>query len=1064
MIARHYATAATPYGVTDDLENTVARTLPFRTVRMRGRLLAIALAGILPLAVVAGLGLVQIVRDQAERAEQSSLEVTRMAATAIEVELRRSISLLEALAQSPTLEHNDLSAFADLVRRVMPLTPGWHAVLLAEPDGRVVDRISPNVITGPVNIADRDSFARLIATGSPVVGQLARGPQGSWGVPLRVPVRVDGRLRYVLTAVIAPESIRDVVTQRHLPAGWVTTVLDTTGRRIARTEQHVETLGAPASPTLAELLEMPRAEGTGTSYTIEGNPVHTAFVRMAETGWVVATGIPTTEVRQSATQAFSLYGGGLALSLLLALAAAVVAARRINRPMRQLTRAAHAMGRGHVPQIPRSDIREIQDVSQALVDAARARHTSEAERDVALVNLEHAEQALRERVNDLELLHSLNQRLLELPTLGEQMQAILDMLCAFHGADHGLVSLSDGREPLRIFASRGFSEATLTRLGEVSPGEERCGRSVSPSSRVVIADTETDPRFADCRWLSREERFRAVHSTPLLSSAGGVMGVLTVQLAESREPSPREMHMADVCAGIAAVFVERARARQQAGESEQRLRVALDSSTMPFCIIAPVRSHDGSIHDFRLDFVNQVGAKALGRPVYELIGTPVSSFAQTWRDGDVFDMCRRVVGEQHSQEIEWQALSMGCECWFHVTANPFAQGVALWFTNISQRKEQERQLKEADRRKDEFLATLAHELRNPLAPIRQAAALVGSPSATDSQKRHSQEVIERQVRHMALLLEDLLDISRITLGKIVLRREPVKLATAIEGAVQTVRAQLEAKRQRIVLPAETDLWVDADPLRVEQMLTNLLANAIKYTGQDGEIRLQVSGDDRDAQITVIDNGIGIASENLDAVFQMFVQISTATSQPSSGLGIGLALARGLARLHGGEIEVSSPGLGQGSCFTLRLPRTARPQDAAPVDAAGTFTGGIRRVLVADDNPDIAETLAELLRIEQHEVCIALDGHQALAEYERFRPDVALLDIGMPGLRGDEVARAIRALPGGGRVTLVAFTGWGQSVDKERALAAGFDRHLTKPANIEEIFAIVSASERYDAPT
>ena len=370
---------------------------------------------------------------------------------------------------------------------------------------------------------------------------------------------------------------------------------------------------------------------------------------------------------------------------------------------------------------------------------------------------------------------------------------------------------------------------------------------------------------------------------------------------------------------------------------------------------------------------------------------------------------------------------------------------------------QQRDWRDADRRKDEFLATLAHELRNPLAPIRQAALISKAPTATDAQKRWSHDVIDRQVQHMSLLLDDLLDISRVTRGTLALRMQSTELATVIESAVETARPTIDTKRHvlSVDIPAEP-VHFTADPLRVAQVLSNLLTNAAKYTDPEGEIRITACCVGEDVVICVVDSGIGISAAALPRVFNMFSQVHSNTDRSEGGLGIGLSLAKGLIELHGGTIEASSAGLGCGSEFTVRLPRRAaagKSQNPA-TPALAAKPPRQRRILIADDNRDSAETLAALLRMEGHEVTSVHDGPVALSVFSELKPDVALLDIGMPGLTGYEVARKMRQAGSKAPLTLIAITGWGQDIDKERAFAAGFDHHLTKPVDPQRLVELL----------
>ena len=370
---------------------------------------------------------------------------------------------------------------------------------------------------------------------------------------------------------------------------------------------------------------------------------------------------------------------------------------------------------------------------------------------------------------------------------------------------------------------------------------------------------------------------------------------------------------------------------------------------------------------------------------------------------------------------------------------------------LTSRERAEASLREVDRRKDEFLATLAHELRNPLAPIRQASAISKSASATAEQKRWSHEVIDRQVNHMGLLLDDLLDISRITRGTLTLRLEMTTLTSIIEAAIETARPTIEAKQHglKIEIADEPSRFV-ADHLRLSQVLSNLLTNAAKYTDPGGEIRLRATCDADTVTFSVTDNGIGIPPDALAEVFSMFSQVKSAQDRSEGGLGIGLALAKGLLQLHHGSLGVRSEGVGHGSEFTAKLPRRSLDHAQPELASVTTVPKIRRRVLVADDNRDAADSLAILLRMDGHDVSVAYDGKQAIAAMESLRPEVAVLDIGMPELDGYEVARKVRAGPMGTTVTLIAVTGWGQALDKARATAAGFNHHFTKPIEIAHL--------------
>jgi len=380
--------------------------------------------------------------------------------------------------------------------------------------------------------------------------------------------------------------------------------------------------------------------------------------------------------------------------------------------------------------------------------------------------------------------------------------------------------------------------------------------------------------------------------------------------------------------------------------------------------------------------------------------------------------------------------------------------------DISRLKNTERALLEADRRKDEFLATLAHELRNPLAPIRNAVRILDSDAADDRQRKWGREVIARQVQRMSLLLDDLLDVSRITRGQLELKKDYVDLKSVIGIAVETARPLLDSKQHQLTvnLPAG-NVTLEADPLRLSQVVGNLLTNAAKYTDPQGKIALHARLQNAELVISIRDTGIGLTSESLPGLFTMFSQVNSAIDRAEGGLGIGLALVKGLVALHGGRVEVRSEGLGKGSEFIVHLPHKVLAPSNASIQEENTGAANASvvrrgRILVADDNRDAAESLALVLRFSGYEVSIAFNGIEALEVASRDRPRAAIIDIGMPGMSGHEVARRMRLEAWGRNAVLIALTGWGQEQDKQAAKAAGFDEHLTKPVNLDDVERIL----------
>jgi PAS domain S-box-containing protein len=682
---------------------------------------------------------------------------------------------------------------------------------------------------------------------------------------------------------------------------------------------------------------------------------------------------------------------------------------------------------------------ELQTTGAGTLRVARGVAVDITERKLTEELLQRAQSELEQQLQDVRRLHSFSQDLLTTgDDLPRALRSLLDVTMEIYGARHGIVSLGNAEDgTCQLVAQAGFAEVAIERQREDSILERH-------------------------RALAIQESLRGLQSLPLLSAQGEAMGVISVMRAEPFERSERERRLAEVCAASAAAVVERERARAAAAKNERRFSVALESSVVPFTILTPVRN-DGSIVDFVWTYINPAAARALGQEVADLIGRGIGSvLPRAWDSPGLFARYVGVLESDEQCEFEMQsaATDQGVR-WYNVLAAPLQGSVAVWFTNITSRKNHEDNLREADRRKDEFLATLAHELRNPLAPIRQGVSIAAAAQSTDAQRRWSHAIIERQVQHMSLLLDDLLDVSRIGRGTLLLRKSRELLSVVMDTALETARPHFEAKRHRLekTLP-HTPVMLEIDPVRIAQVLGNLLTNAAKYTNPEGQIRVSAQREGADFVIRVKDNGIGLTAEQQAQVFEMFSQVPAALEQSQGGLGIGLALARGLVELHGGTIRASSAGLGHGTEMIVILPGgcivserggSFDPLEARPITAQTHLK---RCILIADDNVDAADSLAELLRLEGYEVHVAYDGAEALATFARVDPDAALLDVGMPHVSGLEVVRTIRQQPRGQRATLIAVTGWGQEQDRRLALEAGFDHHLTKPMQPEVICDLI----------
>jgi signal transduction histidine kinase/BarA-like signal transduction histidine kinase len=370
----------------------------------------------------------------------------------------------------------------------------------------------------------------------------------------------------------------------------------------------------------------------------------------------------------------------------------------------------------------------------------------------------------------------------------------------------------------------------------------------------------------------------------------------------------------------------------------------------------------------------------------------------------------------------------------------------------------ERELREVDRRKDEFLAVLAHELRNPLGPIRNAVELMRGLDPNDREVHElAHQTILRQTEHMVRLVDDLLDVARISQGKLSLQKQPVRLQTIIDAAVETARPSIEGRQHKLAaqLPEE-EVWIDGDSVRLSQTICNVLNNAAKFTRQGGEIELHAEKRDDTVCIQIRDNGIGIPPEHLESIFSMFAQAGHSTDRVKDGLGIGLSLSKTLVELHNGTIAAYSEGVGRGSRFEICLPLLAKApaetQSAAPEAAAGQQA---YRILVVDDNYDAAEIISELLKLSGHEVMTVHTGNDALVQAAAVRPDIAILDLGLPDMDGTMVAAKLRQMPEAANASLIALTGYGKQADIERTRAAGFNDHLVKPVKFDHLMETIS---------
>jgi PAS domain S-box-containing protein len=491
-------------------------------------------------------------------------------------------------------------------------------------------------------------------------------------------------------------------------------------------------------------------------------------------------------------------------------------------------------------------------------------------------------------------------------------------------------------------------------------------------------------------------------------------------------------------------------------DSEERFRQLTDNIEDVFWMF--------SVPERALEYVSPAYAAIWGRGVDALQEQPASWLEAVHPDDRAYvESLWNAVQDAPHYEAEFRILMKdGAVRWVRDRLFPVRDRdgeiyrVARVTSDISRRREMESLLRAADSNKNEFLATLAHELRNPLSPIRNAAALLGASGAGAEHQARAREVITRQVDHLAHLVDDLLDVARISEGKIALRKEEVEMKAVIAQAIETAGPLIHSRDHRLeVVQPDEQIWVNGDPVRLAQSMGNLLHNAAKFTPKGGRIKVEVALAGEIVRIAVQDNGIGIAEDNLSRIFGMFAQAAVPPDRAPEGLGIGLSLVSRLLEMHGGRLSATSPGIGLGSTFTVELPvlRVVEPQEAAEPaagEASGQASSGGRRVLLVDDNVDAMEMMGFLLGEMGYDAYTTADASHLVDLALERKPDVIVLDIGLPGVDGYELARMLKQHPQLQSIRLVAHTGYGSPEDRRKAREAGFDAHLVKPAELEDL--------------
>jgi two-component system CheB/CheR fusion protein len=583
------------------------------------------------------------------------------------------------------------------------------------------------------------------------------------------------------------------------------------------------------------------------------------------------------------------------------------------------------------------------------------------------------------------------------------------------------------------------------------------GRVWASGKAAWIPDVVQDGNFPRAK-IADQEGLHGAFGFPIVLH-GQVLGAIEFFSSEVRQPDEDLLQMMTAIGGQIGQFIERKRAEAAHRESEERFTRFMQH--LPG--LAWIKSVDG-----RYVYANDAAEKAFAMPRKNLYGkTDEAVFppdvAAQFREHDRQALetgtgIQVVETLQHDDGIVHHSIVSKFPIPGPSGKATLIGGMAI---DITERRRAENELREADQRKDEFLATLAHELRNPLAPIRNTLEILKRGDDDPVLRRQAHETIERQLTQLVRLVDDLLDVSRITRNRLELRKEHVKLSSVIEQAIETCRPVIDELGHELVVnqPAEPIL-LHADAVRLAQVFGNLLHNACKFTKPNGRVLIVVQCIENDVAVQFVDNGVGIAPEMLLRIFDMFTQADRSLERSHGGLGIGLTLVKRLVELHGGSITAASDGTGCGSKFVVRLPNSVEaPQNDRPAPSTAEPFLAARRILVVDDNADSAMTLAMLLELTGNQARTAHDGPAAVEVAASFRPDVVLLDIGLPKMNGYDVCRAIRESPWGKEMTIVALTGWGQDDFRRRSQEAGFDGHLVKPVELKVLTALLADLER-----
>ncbi|MFN0019951.1 MAG: ATP-binding protein [Pirellulaceae bacterium] len=711
---------------------------------------------------------------------------------------------------------------------------------------------------------------------------------------------------------------------------------------------------------------------------------------------------------------------------------------------------------------------QLREINDALLVSSVRQHEMVDQAQRAEAALATTNGLLAGELSATRRLQEMSSRMVRAGDVADLYQHIVEAAADIMGSDMASMQIFDPeRNALRLLAHHGLDPASSKTFEWVaSDSNTSCGMALRSGSRVVVPDIETFPGIAGTPTGEAQlaAGVRASQSTPLLSRDGIMLGMITTHWRSPHLPPKRELRRLDILVRQAADLIERALSEATMRSSEVRYRRLFESAQDGILILDAQTGRITDANAFLCGLLEVEAHQLLGKELHEIGVLENKSASQA----TVRELQEK--GYVRYENLPLQA-KQGKRIEVEVIANVYREGeggrnvIQFSIRDISERGRLERQLKvqtealvDLHRRKDEFLAMLSHELRNPLAPISNSVQLLRLQPHEEVLQQQARTIIERQLAQLTRLVDDLLEVSRISTGRIHLHQERVALNGIVENAIETVGPLIGQHGHSLEATLSPEpIWLYADASRLEQVVVNLLTNAAKYTVDGGKIWLSVRQEGDEAVLRVKDTGVGIAPELLPHVFDLFTQAERSLDRAQGGLGIGLSLVQRLVELHRGRVEAHST-LGQGSEFVVHLPVLLSPAlpPAVVVTAAAKSPGPALRVLVVDDNIDAAQTLGMLLRATGHDVRMVYNGPAALEAAVDFHPEVVLLDIGLPGLDGFEVARRLRVQPDTQSALLIAMTGYGQEADRQRSLAAGFNHHLVKPVSFEKVREILAS--------